>query len=295
MGTVYLTDLADWLDAAGLDVIEWSGWQSRARGSGGFDPGKPWCVMWHHTASQASIDSDAAYCATGSDDAPICNIIINPNGSVTVIAAGATNTNGKGQPLAFSKGTVPADQMNTHAVGMEIANNGTGEPYPVEQINAAFAASLVICGALWLEPDDVAQHWDYAPDRKIDPATAEAVEGPWQPHRVTSSGTWSLDDLRAECRARAGSPAPIPPPVIPAPPPTKEDDNMIVALDENGTAWIGDGTTRFAPTEDVFNNYVMLGKAGCYRFVNTSGGIVSGWPDVRTVGPATVEALGRAV
>lgn len=68
---------------------------------------------------------------------------------------------------------------------------------------------------------------------------------------------------------------------------------MIVALDSNGTCWIGDGTKRFQPTEAVFNNYVVLGKAGCYRFVNTSGQTVSGWPNVATVGNDTIEALGR--
>lgn len=69
---------------------------------------------------------------------------------------------------------------------------------------------------------------------------------------------------------------------------------MVVALDSNGTAWIGDGIKRFpVPSEAIFNNYVVLGKSGCYRFVNTSGQIVSGWPNVATVGQDTIEAMGR--
>ena len=39
-------------------------------------------------------------------------------------------------------------------------------------------------------------------DRKIDPATATAVEGVWFPGSVTSSGTWSLEHIRIEARNR---------------------------------------------------------------------------------------------
>ena len=54
MGDRYLTDLADVARAAGWPVIEVDGWQSRARGSGGFNAGKPDHVMAHHTASGPS-------------------------------------------------------------------------------------------------------------------------------------------------------------------------------------------------------------------------------------------------
>lgn len=70
---------------------------------------------------------------------------------------------------------------------------------------------------------------------------------------------------------------------------------MVVALDSNGTAWVGDGITRYAiDSETTFNNMVVLGKSNAYRFVNTSGQVVSGWPNVATVGDATIAALGRA-
>jgi hypothetical protein len=41
MGSRYLTDLADVIRAAGLAVIEEPGWQSRARGSGGYSTRSP--------------------------------------------------------------------------------------------------------------------------------------------------------------------------------------------------------------------------------------------------------------
>jgi hypothetical protein len=294
--TRYLTELAGWLRGAGLAVVEYDGWQTRARSSGGYADGRPWCVMWHHTASMTDPANDAAYCAVGDPDAPICNLLVDRAGVVWVIAAGASNTNGKGGPLTFTRGTVPVDQMNTHAVGVEICNGGTGEPYPAAQIDAAFAASLAVAAGLGLAPADVAQHHDWTLDgRKIDPATAAAVAGGWRPAAVNSSGSWALEDLRAELSRRAG--AGIPPPThpgTPAPPPTDKEISMVVALDENGTAWIGDGITRRpVPSEAVFSNYVVLGKQGAYRFVNTSGDTVSGWGDVAVVGADTIDALGR--
>ena len=216
MGALYLVDLVAWLEDAGVDVEGYPGWESRARGSGGYDPGRPWAVMWHHTASTASLEQDAAYCAEGDEDAPVCNALIGRDGRVVVIAAGASNTNGKGYAMAFSHGTVPNDSMNSYAVGLELCNNGIGEPYPAVQLDAAFATSLTIAARLDLEPDDVGIHSHWAPDRKIDNATAAATAGTgFHPASINSSGSWALEDLRAELRARAGylppDPGPNPP------------------------------------------------------------------------------------
>jgi len=108
-------------------------------------------------------------------------VLIARDGAVWVLAAGAVNTNGKGGPLTLPSGvTVPQDQMNTRAFGMEIANSGVGELYPAAQVAAAFTVSLTLAATLGLRPDDVATHALWAPTRKIDPATAAAVGGPWR-------------------------------------------------------------------------------------------------------------------
>lgn len=202
MGDRYLTDLADVCRGAGLAVLEVAGWQGRARGSGGYDGDRPWCVMWHHTASNTTPDNDVNYIVYGSPDAPLANLYLARDGTVWVCAGGATNTNGKGDAKPFTRGTCPADQMNTHAIGVEMANTGTGETWPAGQIDAMFRLSLALCAAYGLAADDVMTHQGYAPDRKIDPATADAVAGDWTPDAVTSSGTWSLDDIRAELLLR---------------------------------------------------------------------------------------------
>lgn len=206
MGSIMLTWMADAFREAGLKVVEYSGWKERARSTGGYDPGRPLCCMWHHTASNTSPDNDAYYMCYSSPDRPITNLMIARDGTVWCLAAGATNTNGKGKSLVFSTGTVPADSMNTHAVGMEICNNGVGESYPQAQIDCAFAVSNVLTQRLGLQPEDVSTHQFYAPDRKIDPATAAGVQGPWKPTSCTSSGSWDIGSLRGECQRRATAP-----------------------------------------------------------------------------------------
>jgi N-acetylmuramoyl-L-alanine amidase len=250
MTGTYLTDLADVCrGAAGDDVFEVEGWEYRARGSGGYDPGRPWVVMWHHTASNTDPANDVAYICYGNPDAPVSNLYIDRTGAVWVCAGGATNTNGKGGPFTVSHGTVPLDQMNTYAVSIEIANTGTGEPWPQQQVDAVFAVSLAVCAAYGLEPDDICTHHAWClpscPGRKIDPATADAVQGPWRPTSASSAGSWALEDIAAECRRRA---APTPPPT----PPGDDVMNYYVVTGANAkfigfpplVRWTGPGDDR---------------------------------------------------
>jgi hypothetical protein len=159
--------------------------------------------MWHHTASDTTPENDVSYICYGCPDAPVANLYLARDGAVWICAAGATNTNGKGAGQIMSRGVVPADQMNTHAIGIEAANNGLGQLWPRVQIDSYFRLNNALAEAYGLLPDDCCTHHQYAKDRKIDPATAAAVEGPWQPNSITTSGTWSLDDVRTECWLRA--------------------------------------------------------------------------------------------
>jgi N-acetylmuramoyl-L-alanine amidase len=217
----YLTDMADVLRAAGLTVTEQDGWRTRARGSGGYDAPHPSCIMWHHAASSpgATAEAIANYASYGSPDAPVCNLVLGRDGAVIVCAAGATNTNGKGGPVTLSHGVIALDQMNTAAISIEAVNSGVGEPWPVEQIDAYFAINNALAAAYGLDPADLCTHAGWCepscPGRKIDPATASAVQGPWQPASINLNGTWSQDDVRAEARARAAI--------------TVEDDDMQAA------------------------------------------------------------------
>lgn len=224
----YLTDLADVLRRAGQTVVELDGWQTRARSSGGYNDGGPWCVMLHHTASNGDGAADANYCTFGSSDRPVCNLVLGRDATWYACAAGATNTNGKGGPLRLADGrTVNADQMNLRAVAIEMSNDGIGMAYPVAMVDAMFAG-LVALGDAYLggRYDLAAGHVDWT-TRKIDPATAAAVDPAcgWRPGSINSSGSWRLADWIAETQRRAANtPTPIPPT------PDPEDDDVKLYL-----------------------------------------------------------------
>lgn len=190
MGDRYLLDLADVLRSAGLTVIELDGWEYRARGSGGYDAGRPTYVMVHHTASppSSSGESDAWYCAEGDEDAPLSNLCLDRDGCWWVLAGGATNTNGKGGPLEG----VPADSMNAYAIGIE-ANGGYGESWPAVQTDSYLAGVRALCDAYGI--GHVAGHFEWAPTRKVDPAGVS----PWS----GDADSWDMDEFRADL-ARSG-------------------------------------------------------------------------------------------
>jgi hypothetical protein len=223
---IYYVDAAEWLRAVGITVVEWSpygmpgdSWTRRARSSGGF-AAPPLGIQWHHTASDTTPENDITWQTEGCDDAPVGNATIMRDGSVWMVAAGAANTAGKGGPLTLSRGTVPADGANSRTWAWEVANDGVGERWPAAQMATYFAATLELNRRFGNAPDDVFTHAIGAPecrgwtDRKIDPARADAIDPAfgWRPSSVSSSGTWSLADIRAELRRRAGAgPTPIPP------------------------------------------------------------------------------------
>lgn len=257
MTGIYLTWLADVLRAAGLTVVDKGygidGWQTRGRSSGGF-PSQPLGVQWHHTASNTQPANDVSWQLNG-DGNPIGNMTIMRDGSVWLICAGAANTAGKGGPLTLSRGQIPQDSANTRTVAIEVANSGTGQAWPSVQIDSFFTASNVINARLGNLPTDVFSHalgsgngWT---NRKIDPATASAVQGNWKPRSVNSSGTWSLDDIRAECSRRSGSPPK--PPQPPTPLPSGDDDEMLLGIyQSNGPALYVcySGGNKFFITDD---------------------------------------------
>jgi hypothetical protein len=285
---IWYTDLLDVLDDAGVAVAVSAvnaGWETRSRNSGGF-PVTPLAVVFHHTASKTSPYNDLSYMIDGSPDAPVGNMLLDRDGVVWPVAAGAANTAGKGGPAAMSRGVIPLDQGNTHTWNIEAANNGVGEPWPVDQIDAYFAASNALNAHFGNQPEDVLTHALGDPavpgwtSRKIDPATATAVEGLWFPGSVTSSGTWSLEHIRIECRNRAN-------PQPPQPQPPQEDPDMpitfiaaapayatvLVAIDGAGTSVLA-----FATDDDLNQIAAAAGNP----------------PVIHISGPQMAEIMGRA-
>lgn len=191
MGGTWLLDLPDVVDAAGLEVRCWDGWETRARSSGGYDA--LYAVFGHHTASSADPDDDAAYMWDNAEDRPIGAVLLERDGRVTVGAAGATNTQGKGGPWTLSRGTIPVDKGNAYGIAVEAANNGTGEAWPIAQQEAYVTLVAALCAAYDLDPRrDVLAHFEWCepscPGRKSDPAGPSA----W----ATGAASWDMDAFR---------------------------------------------------------------------------------------------------
>ena len=230
MGNIYLDWLVDEIRTAyltvGLDpalvvpvdrvsggtIYQGNGWVYRSRSSGGYSSPVPLCVMWHHTAVGCEDTSRAGllnHAINTADARPVANIYLWCDATCYVLAGGATNTNGEGDAQTFSRGTVPDDGMNSRAVGVEIVNNGVGGKYPEVQMRGAFAISNAVNAKVGNIPSDVCTHVQWAPTRKIDPATATAVPDGYSIRSINSSGSWNLDDLRDECdRCSLGPPTP---------------------------------------------------------------------------------------
>jgi hypothetical protein len=217
---LYYTQMVDAARAAGLNVqipAVCNGWERRARSSGGF-PSPPLGVWWHHTASNTAPANDLNYMINGSADAPVGNWLIDRAGVCYPIAAGASNCAGKSEATKpFSRGSCPVSQGNTRGWQIEVANSGVGGAggdWSVATIDALFGLSGVLNALAGNRPDDIISHalgaGDGYTNRKIDPARAESVQGPWRPRSTNSSATWSLADMRAEANRRAAY-APTPP------------------------------------------------------------------------------------
>lgn len=197
MGAIWLLSMPDVLRAAGLEVDVYPGWQTRSRSSGGYDAVHG--VQVHHTASNASPANDMAYMWLNAAVKPIGAIYLARDGRVTVGAAGATNTSGRGGPL----GPIPLDQANKYVISIEAANAGNGEPWPQVQQMAylKLVNALVKAYGLDFKIPGVHAHHEWT-SRKIDPA------GPskW----ATGANKWNMNSFRLDA-ALVYAPDPIPP------------------------------------------------------------------------------------
>ena len=162
-------DLPARLRAAGLTVVEVDGWRDRGRpaSTGGFDPVG---VLAHHTAtSRASRDVDVVrLLVNGRSDlpGPLCQLGLDRDGVVHVIASGRANHAGK----AKASGTVAAGDGNELYIGIEAFNDGRGEPWPKVQ----YDAYVLLCATLCREVtgnsvNTVRGHKETSVTGKIDP------------------------------------------------------------------------------------------------------------------------------
>ncbi len=138
---VTLTWLAADLRAAGLDVREIDGWQTRARPG----PFSPLGVLIHDTGvpTRSGDAPSLQTCIDGRNDlpGPLCQLLIARSAAVYVIAGGRCNHAGEGAMPP----TIPTNAGNSLLAGIELENTGNGtEPWPTAQVRAAQIATAVI-------------------------------------------------------------------------------------------------------------------------------------------------------
>ena len=208
--STWLLNLPTWLREGGLNVEEYPGWETRSRSSGGYDA--VWAIGVHHTASNTSPANDLNYMLKNADAKPIGALYLSRDGTVTVCAAGATNTQGKGGPYKTSKGTIPQDAGNRYMLSIEAANAGTGEHWPVVQQDAYVRLCHILVKKLGLSWGDIVAHFEWT-SRKYDPAGNS---------RYAAGGAlWDMDKFRGDCMLATGdttppqaTPDPLPEPII---------------------------------------------------------------------------------
>ncbi|WP_229072247.1 N-acetylmuramoyl-L-alanine amidase [Actinoplanes sp. DH11] len=149
--------LADELRRAGLRVVEVDGWEQR----GNIDF-RPAGVTWHATAGSraATAQTEVRVILRGSTSAPppIAQLMIFRDGVIYVCAAGRCNHNKVGW-AGPNRGL-----GNTRLLGIEMANDNRGEPWPAVQLTAARRATAAIMRKLRADPAKrLAGHYEHQP------------------------------------------------------------------------------------------------------------------------------------
>jgi LysM domain/N-acetylmuramoyl-L-alanine amidase len=175
-------DLSDlplaWMAAAlresGLVVKEVKGWRTRGRPVS-FDPRG---VVFHHTASNRNSGPRPALgtvlngrtLADGSPlPGPLCNILVGRDSVMYLVAAGRANHAGLGGPWR----NIPVDSGNKYMIGVEVENDGIGEPFSKELLQACEVAFATLLVRLGRGAGFLAGHKEWAPHRKTDPARVQ--------------------------------------------------------------------------------------------------------------------------
>lgn len=171
MSDLPLTWMADAFRKNGLPVKEVKGWKNRGR-EANFDPRG---VIFHHTAFPASGPAPALGLVlkgkpkTASEDAvpgPLCNVLVDRDGTVLLIAAGRSNHAGEGGPFR----NIPLDSANSFLAGVEVENNGVGERWSKELLDTLDVVFAIILLGLRRRSKWLIGHKEWAPGRKPDPA-----------------------------------------------------------------------------------------------------------------------------
>jgi len=128
--------------------------------------GEVFGCMLHHTATAASAPGEypsLRIVREGRSDlpGPLCNYGLGRSGTIFLISSGLAFHAGAGKWKGVTAG-------NSHFLGIEAENAGTGQPWPSIQLDAYQRLVASILHALGRNTDWDVRHGTWAPDRKID-------------------------------------------------------------------------------------------------------------------------------
>jgi hypothetical protein len=158
-----LSALAEHLRARGLRVVTAGDWINR--GSGAFAPRG---VVIHHTGPWSTVQGMVDLCIRGRADlpGPLCQVVLAPDGTCHVVAAGRANHAGAGGWKGLGG--------NGSVAGIEAVHSGAkGTPWPADQRAAYPRAAAAICELIGAPADMVCAHREWAPNRKTDPVNID--------------------------------------------------------------------------------------------------------------------------
>jgi len=162
---VRLLWLPDALRDEGLTVAVVSGWKTR----GAPDPFAPRGAMFHHTASGrlSGVAPSLSIVTHGRPDlpGPLCHVLVDRKGLAHVVASGRANHAGLGGPWR----DVPFNSGNSFLVGVEVENDGVGEPWSETVLDACDKVFTAILKHFGRDASWCVGHKEYT-SRKIDPS-----------------------------------------------------------------------------------------------------------------------------
>lgn len=175
--------MADELRAAGLAPVELTGWKTRSDVRNVYSSElAPIGLINHHTAGASILYNypEPPYW-TDTRLAPVCNITIRPDGTLSVLSAGIAYDSGKGsrkvydavrndRPLPPLAGLTSDMNGTLHFIDIEVQHLGNGSPIDPRQHKTLIKTNAVICKHYgWNPMTRLIGHREWAPDRKTDP------------------------------------------------------------------------------------------------------------------------------